>query len=409
MTQESTIEQVNNTTEQMEDIDINDFIPFPGAENIVTKDDDTPPSFFQKDTAPDLGFLDTSESSTETTEENTDTTVDEVLPLGDDNLEDKSGSRIKKTNKGDLNDVLSKFIEEGVLVGFDDEKPIAEYSTKDWKELLQANFEEREKAIREQTPKEFFESLPNELQYAAEYVAKGGTDLKGLFKVLAQNEEVRELNPSEPTHQELIARQYLQASGFGNGDQDLIEDQLQEWVEAGIIGKKALQFKPKLDEMQEQVIQSKLVQQEEDMAKQRLAKEKYLDNIYNTINTGELNGVKLDSKRQKFLWDELTSIKYTSLTGKPTNLLGKKLEDYQFGETPRYDLIAEALWLLSDPEDYKENIKRQTKNEVIIDETRKLKTEQSRKLSSTIVEEKETTSPARKIQRASTNIFKRNN
>lgn len=407
MTQESTIEQVNNTTEQMEDIDINDFIPFPGAENIVTKDDDTPPSFFQKDTAPDLGFLDTSESSEEIKNEEGDS-IDEIVPI--EGKEEPTGSLNKsKKNKGEINEVLSKFIEEGLLVGFEDEKPIEEYTTKDWKELLQANFEEREKAIREQTPKEFFESLPGELQYAAEYVAKGGTDLKGLFKVLAQNEEVRELNPSEPTHQELIARQYLQASGFGNGDQDLIEDQLQEWVDAGIIGKKALQFKPKLDEMQEQVIKSKLVQQEEDMAKQRLAKEKYLDNIYNTINTGELNGVKLDSKRQKFLWDELTSIKYTSLTGKPTNLLGKKLEDYQFGETPRYDLIAEALWLLSDPEDYKENIKRQTKNEVIIDETRKLKTEQSRKLSSTIVEEKETTSPARKIQRASTNIFKRNN
>ena len=42
----------------------------------------------------------------------------------------------------------------------------------------------------------------------------------------------------------------------------LIEDQIQEWVEGNLLSKKANQFKPKLDEMQEEVVQAKLAQQE---------------------------------------------------------------------------------------------------------------------------------------------------
>ncbi len=71
-------------------------------------------------------------------------------------------------------------------------------------------------------------------------------------------------------------------------------------------------------------------------------------------------------------------------------------------------MIAETLWLLQDPEDYKENIRRQAKNEVIADTARKLKTEESKKISSyQRDEDTEETKPAtRKIARQ-TNIFKR--
>ena len=75
-------------------------------------------------------------------------------------------------------------IEEGSLIGFDDDKPLEEYTTKDFRELFEANFQERENEIRQNTPREFFEALPEELQIAAKYVADCGQDLKGLFKTL---------------------------------------------------------------------------------------------------------------------------------------------------------------------------------------------------------------------------------
>ena len=401
---------------------IDDFLPMPGSESIVTSDDEEgKPSLFSANSKPvNLDFLDKSEE-TEDPKETTDSALDELdttLKTGEDFDEEdepkKKGGRAK-TDKSGLVSFLKKRIENNEMFAFDDydesKQSIDEYlgnlSEKDVEELWTANVDNLKQEVAAKTPKEFFESLPNELQYAAEYVAKGGQDLKGLFRALAHVEEVRDLDVREPEHQEMIVRQYLQATGFGNNDQELIDDQIQEWAENGNLSKKANQFKPKLDDLQEEMLQSKLAQQEHFKQQQQAKKEAYMSNIYETLKPGELNGVKIDSRRQKFLWDELTTVKYESITGRPTNMLGKLLEDYQFGKEPRYDLIAETLWLLSDPEDYKENIRKQAKNEVVADTVRKLKTEESRKISSYTRDEDDDSKPAsRKIARQ-TNIFKR--
>jgi len=413
----------NTSTDSVTIDSIDDFLPMPGADSIVTadEDDDAKPSMFSANAKPaDLSFLDSGNddkgddddagSKTPSAEEvqKTLAALDEELEGTDDDDTKKPGR--KKIDKSGMVDTFSKLIEEGLIMPFDEDKPLEDYSMKDWKDLIQANIEERERAVREQTPKEFFESLPHELQYAAEYVARGGSDMKGLFRALAAVEEVRSLDVSNPDHQELIVRQYLQATNFGNGDQELLEDQITEWAEMGTLSKKAQQFKPKLDQKQEEMVQSKLVQQEQFRQQQAQQKEAYMSNIYNTLKPGELNGVKIDGKRQKFLWDELTTVKYESMTGRPTNLLGRLLEDYQFGKEPRYDLIAETLWLLSDPEDYKENVRRQAKNEVIQDTARKLKTEEARKISSSVRDDDDdapSKSQTRRIPRQPANIFKR--
>jgi hypothetical protein len=395
-------------TIELESID--DFLPLPGAESVVTSEEDAVKTVFSKPEPTDLGFLDDdsddSDDKTKITKEEVDSALselDDALAQEDEDSASKPGR--KKVDKSGMVETFSKLMDEGLIVGFDDDKPLEDYSLKDWKELIQANFDEKEKAIREQTPKEFFESLPDELQYAAEYVAKGGKDMKGLFRALAQVEEQRSLDPRNDEHQELIVRQYLSATNFGNGDQALIEDQVEEWVSNGTIAKRANQFKPKLDDMQDEVLRGKLEQQEQFKVKQQKQKEAYMNNIYETLKPAELNGVKIDNKRQKFLWDELTGIKYESMQGRPTNLLGKLLEDYQFGEKPRYDLIAETLWLLSDPEDYKESIRKQAKTEVTHETIKKLKTEEARKLSSTSSTNEEDEKPARKTLAKPRNIF----
>ena len=413
MTPQTTVDSVN-----LESID--DFLPMPGAESIVTSDGESEEKnniFTKPNKSVDMSFIDKTDETKETKETTTSETKEvledldkNLVPGSEEELEGSNAGR-KKIDKSGMVDTFSKLIDEGMIIPFDDGKDLADYTMKDWKELLQANFEEKEKAVREQTPKEFFESLPSELQYAAEYVARGGTDMKGLFQALAQTEEMMELDPSNENHQEYIVRQYLQATNFGSGDTTLIEEQIQEWAESGTLNKKANQFKPKLDQMQEKVLQSKLAQQEAFRQEQVAKKEQYMNNIYNTLKPADLNGIKLDNKRQKFLWDELTTVKYGSMSGRPTNLLGKLLEEYQFGQQPRYDLIAETLWLLSDPDDYKENIKKQVKNELTQETVRKLKTEEARKISSTVHETDDDTpsrsSQGKKINRAPNNIFKR--
>jgi hypothetical protein len=383
---------------------IDDFLPLPGADSVVTSEEEEVKTVFSKPEPTDLGFLDDENpDAVKVTKEEVDSALSELDGEFED-TDDVTKPGRKKIDKSGMVETFSKLMEEGVLLGFEDDKPLEDYSIKDWKELIQANIEERERALREQTPREFFEALPEELQYAAEYVAKGGKDMKGLFRALAQVEEQRSLDPSNDEHQELIVRQYLYATNFGNGDQSLIEDQIEEWVNNGTITKRANQFKPKLDDMQAQVLQAKLAQQEQFRMQQQQQKEMYMENIYNTLKPGDLNGVKVDGKRQKFLWEELTTLKYQSLQGKPTNLLGRLLEEYQFSNNPRYDLIAETLWLLSDPEDYKQQIRQQGKNQATQETVKKLKTEEARRLSSTVAEEREPASSRASLKKPR-NIF----
>jgi hypothetical protein len=299
-------------------------------------------------------------------------------------------------------------IEEGALVPFDDDKPLEEYTTKDFRELFEANFEERANKIREDTPKEFFNSLPEELQVAAKYVADGGQDLKGLFRTLAYVEEMRQLDPSDEYDQAEIARQYLHTTQFGTAEE--IEAEIEDWNDMGKLEQKAKQFKPKLDRMQNEIVANQLAEQEARKEQQSKQAKEYTDNVYNTLAVGDLNGVKLDKKVQSMLYSGLVQPNYPSISGKQTNMLGHLLEKYQFVE-PRHDLIAEALWLLADPEGYKSKIKDQGSKAAVEKTVRQLKTEESRKISSSssndeFEEQKRgTAKPQKTISRSS--MFKR--
>lgn len=402
--------QDTNDVTQVSQVELNldEILGTPGAENVVLPEAEKKPSMFTKETT-DFSFLDNSddEGSENDKPENTpsiDDVLKEVEPADDllgEEEKPKAGGR-QKIDKSGMAELVNKLIEKGQIVPFDDDKPLEEYSMKDYEELLEANFMEREKEIREKTPIEFFQALPQELQAAAKYVADGGDDLKGLFRVLSQVEEVRELNPKSSNDQEQIVREYLRATNFGTSEE--IEEEIEDWRDRGDLEAKAMKFKPKLDKMQEQVVARRLAEQEQLKHQQQEAAKAYMHNVYTVLQPGELNGIKLDKRTQAMLYSGLVQPNYPSMSGRPTNLLGHLLEKYQYVE-PNHGLIAEALWLLQDPEGYRNKIKDTGKTEAVEKTVRQLKTEEARKTSSTPVVEKE-----EKVQRRITrndNFFKR--
>ena len=403
-------DQVQDSTKvEQIDINIDEMFGMPGAESVMLPaDEEKPKSMFSKENV-DTTFLDKSTSKEEVAKkEEVKETIAEL-----DNLitqeEDAGNKGRPKVDKSGLAELASKMIEEGALVPFDDDKPLEEYTTKDFRELFEANFQERENAVRENTPKEFFQALPEELQVAAKYVADGGQDLKGLFRTLAQVEEMYDLDTSNEYDQAEIARQYLFTTNFGTPEE--IESEIQEWHEMGRLQQKAEQFKPKLDRMQEEIVARQLAEQEQKKEQQAQAAKQYTDNVYNTLLTGELGGIKIDKKIQSTLYSGLVQPNYPSISGRPTNMLGHLLEKYQFVE-PRHDLIAEALWLLADPDGYKTKIKDQGGKQAVEKTVRQLKTEQSRKLTSSVNDDREydnktkTSKPQKTISRQN-NMFRR--
>lgn len=380
----------DSTAVEQVDVNIDEIFGMPGAENVMLpsgSEEDKPKSFFSGEKKVDTTFFDKPSETAKTKDDNDESkeveieqTISELNDLITQE-EDAGNKGRPKVDKSGLYDLATKMIEEGSLIPFDDDKPLEEYTTKDFRELFEANFAEREDEIRRNTPREFFEALPEELQIAAKYVADGGQDLKGLFKTLAHVEEMRQLDPTDEYDQAEIARQYLYATGFGTPEE--IEAEIQDWKDLNRLEQKANQFKPKLDAMQEEIIERELAEQEEKKKQQAQQARAYQENVYKTLANGTIGGIRLDKKVQGLLFSGLVQPNYPSISGKPTNLLGHLLEKYQFVE-PRHDLIAEALWLLADPNGYKNRVREQGGKAATEKVVRQLKTEQSRKITSSM-------------------------
>ncbi len=319
----------------------------------------------------------------------------------------KTETRGRKPISG-ISDVFSSLMKKEKVFGFDDDKSMDDYSPKDWEELIEANIEEAKNQVRRETPKQFFDALPTELKVAARYVADGGTDLKGLFKTLSHVEETKELNLDEESDQERIIVDYLSATGFGSAEE--IHEEIEVWKDLGKLQQQASKFKPKLDKMQEKVVAQKLQEQEMKKKQQENASKQYMNNVYETLKDGKLGELKLDKKTQSMLFNGLVQPSYPSVSGRNTNLLGHLLEKYQFVE-PNYNLISEALWLLSDPQSYKSKIMEKGAQKSVETTVRKLKTEQTNSGGNSLgVSQKEDSSrtkPKKKKLTRNNNFFSR--
>lgn len=410
-------ENTDQTSVEEVEIDINDILDFPvNADNVMVPE--KKPNMFDVNTPENLDFLNESTDD----EKPASAELNEILDIGlKPEVEDEEGAEPNKpagrpkTEKSALVGFLKKRIESDEMFTFDDfdeskqslDDYLASLSEKDVEELWTANITQMKEDVAKATPEKFFESLPEELQFAAKYVMDGGQDLKGLFQALSSVQQSRDLDPADDNDGETIIRQYLQATNYGTPED--IDEEITTWKDLGVLQKKAAQFKPKLDAMHEERVQATIQEQEARKAQQQAAAQKYVDNVFESLRTGEINGLKLEKKIQSQLYAGLTQAQYPSISGRPTNLLGHLLEKYQFVE-PNHSLIAEALYLLSNPEDYRNNIMKMGENKATEETVRKLKTAQSDKSSSSSADfedkTKSTSTGPRKIPRQ-TNIFKR--
>lgn len=416
---ENTNEEVTQVSQA--DVNIDELFALPGAENIMVpsaeEEDEKKPNIFSS-TNVDTSFLDkpqtakpaakveTNAAETQEDSERSQEALEEFETLINQQ-EDASGRGRKKVDKSGLVELASKMIEEGVLFPFDDDKPLDEYTAKDFRELFEANMKEKEQQLSQQIPQQIFQSMPGEMQYLMDYISKGGTDLKGMMQQLSQVNEAMELDPSDPSDQEIIVRQYLSLKG--DMTQDEIEDEIATFKDMDRLEQKANQFKPKLEAVREKEVAKKIAQQEQQKQQQQAIANEFVDSVYGVLEKGELGGVKLDRKTQNMLYTGLVQPGYPSISGKPTNLLGHLLEKYQWVE-PNHELIAEALWLLADPEGFKNKVKSQGSRAATEQTVRSLKTEEARRRGSAVVDRDEdpvTNKPKKTIQRSNKNIFQR--
>lgn len=317
-------------------------------------------------------------------------TIDAVLEIPNDNsqaLVDNEEDDLEK-NKGGRPGALvaaaKKLIEKKILLPFDDGKKLEDYTANDFEELIEANFNQLENKMQNDLPAQFFQGMPTEMQQAYQYIANGGTDLKSLFQAMGAANEIREIKIDNEAGQIYAVRSYLQATNYGTPDE--IEEEIIALQDRGDLEKKANQFKPKLDNMNQQMVNQRLAVQEQANRQRQEQSQMYMDNVYNVLAKGDVNGIKINDKIQSLLYAGLVQPNYQSGSGKQTNLLGHLLEKYQWIE-PNHDLIAETLWLLADPDGYRAEIRSNGAAIATENVVRKLKTEQNNLSASTSPDE----------------------
>lgn len=405
----------STTVEEIEFENLDDLLGIPSASSVISPVESK--STVLKSNKIDISFLDDiDDNDTEIYKDDEELTEKTVKAIVDTKLDSEEKNKNFSSDKSESHTAMieaaERLVKKGILQLFDDGKNVNDYTANDFEELIEANISSHVGVAAENAPVQIFSQLPEEVQAVIHYALNGGHDMKSLFSQLAKTQETFDLNINDEGDQETIARQYLNATDFGTLEE--IEDEINELKDRGTLAKYAERYKPKLDAKQAEVIEKRLKTQQAAQDRKEQMEKNYQDVVYNTLNANNLNGIPLNNKIQTMLYYGLTdSSKYQDAKGNPTNALGFLLEQHQFGAKANPSLVAEALWLLADPDHYRNSIKQIGANQANSNTVRQLRTEeQTRNTSSSGIGDVNTSanrnSDNRKpLQKGSRSLFSR--
>lgn len=371
----------------VEEVEVHDMDDLLGTKASVTisADEESQKNFFDRGDT-DTSFLDKdlnegqeeeedkddpdgSSENSDTEDENkdkgepakTDDPLAEVLDKDinkDEEEEEDEDPDSPDANKGGrkpaLVEAMNNLVKKGVVDLFEDAPNLEDYTVKDIEELIETNIASKVNQTAQAAPMEVFKRLDPKLQDVVAYALNGGQDITNVLKTVADTQELVDLDVENEKDQVKIVREWLRSIEYG--DDQTIEDEINSLSDRGEIGKKAEQFKPKLDKKRDEILKKKLDDQEEAKKRAAKAREKYAENIYGHLAKADLNGLPLNNKVQTMLFYGLTEQQYQDRDGNPTNALGHLIEEYQFGENANPSILLEALWLLANPQEYRNSV-----------------------------------------------------
>jgi hypothetical protein len=254
---------------------------------------------------------------------------------------------------------------------------------------------------------ELIETFSPGLQLIADYVEQGGNDVIDFAQKVAQLEATDYLDVAEDSDQETIVRAYYAMTSKLKPDE--IEEEITKYKDRGELAARAEKLKPRVIEEQQKSLAKEM--QKQKYMKEQLNKRRanYITGVAEVLKTGEINGIKVDKNTQGKLFAGLTQPTYALPSGAMVNEFTYLLNKHQTDSN--HSVLAEVLWLLSDPEGYKKQLKEAGAKNSIENTVKKLKTEEGRKIASAQAddeeeEKKKKVSAVQGIPRQ-TNIFRR--
>jgi len=364
-----------STTKTTMEVDDMDEILGTKASTVIIPTEDSKKSVLAS-TKVDTSFLDNDPDDSDKDDEDKDKTkpdslkdtakADDVANILDGNLtktdtdledsdDDTPGAQTgnKGGRKPALIEAMTKLVEKGILELFTDQPDVSTYTIEDFEELIESNINQKVNETATKVPMEIFGKLDPKLQDVIAYSLKGGKDIELVLKNVMRSQEVTNLSVDNPEHHERIVREWLRETDFGTDEE--IEDEIAAYTDRGDLPKKAEQFKPKLDKKSAEIMQNKLLEADEKQKSAEEAQKVYAETIYKALDQKDLNGIPLNNRIQTSLYYGIVdSTQYQDRNGNPTNKLGHLIEKFQFGKDADPARVLEALWVLDDPQGYRE-------------------------------------------------------
>lgn len=290
-------------------------------------------------------------------------------------LEETTEPEEKKPGRkpSDIVSMINDLVEVGDLFGFEDgpAKTIEEA-----KELIKLNLAETKKSTLDQIWEDKVKTYSPQIQAIINYAERGGSDVSPLLSAISEVEKSTDFDIESEKGQEDIISEYLKVQGWS---EDEIKEEIETAKDLNKLKKKAESFLPKLNQMNQQRLESIMAEQAEREKEADEARRNYLSTIKNTLDKDKLGDIKLTRQDKALIWDGLTDVKYRSWSGQPTNAFFKKLEELQAGDKADYDHFLEIAYLTLNRGSFKDKIRTEIKTEVTAETSRKLKTLDNKK------------------------------
>lgn len=207
---------------------------------------------------------------------------------------------VEKIDEG-TKTIVSELIKEGKLFGFSDGKL---ETKKDLQDLLDANFQHRTDAQKEQVMQSVFQSLSPAMQTVLQYASQVQTpgELLPLLQTSSHIERFSALDEANPVHQEMIIRERMRLNGDPD---DVIEQEISDLKDRAKLADRAKVYKPVVQQFYEkqaqQILQAK--QQEE---------QEFIKNVHENdlairkiLDAPDLDGLKLKQQHKGVVYELL--------------------------------------------------------------------------------------------------------
>lgn len=290
-----------------------------------------------------------------------------ILDLINEPTEDPANPTIVNDNVVDYSDALQSLLEKGIISDFPetfnnaaDRGPV---TVEELNEVLEYNTSLKETRAAENTFNTILGKMSPELQKAYEYEAAGGNPADYL-KVIIETRDLKGLDPTKVSDQEIIVREFYKNSGLEPED---INEKITDLKDAALLEKEASKLKPKLDKRAEDIAQEKMMSQravaEQKIALSQVAANRITEKLVKGVDSIKFNKEEANELLSSIMLEQ--SFKYGEGNVQTKTTLEYLIDYHKYSTDGDPSRVIKALMILDPKGRFDEKFAKSIKNDMV--------------------------------------------